>query len=140
MLFSQGFFCDSSFEIPRFVHGEQSQQSNFGAIHSDSANTSSAFVYSGMNTKPGLEHDPSNLFPTFCLRADNKENFHFSSQSKNQVNLSDFFVKFPSFDEAVCALRQYKGSFTFEFESDIQYLKLNPQKLQEDLEMCVKVQ
>jgi hypothetical protein len=59
---------------------------------------------------------------------------------KGEVNLSDFFVECGSFDEAVCALKNFKGSFHFSFDSDVEQLLLNPSKLQQDIEICMKVQ
>ena len=63
-----------------------------------------------------------------------------SSKSKGAVNLSDFFVECESFDKGICALKMFKGSFTFSFESDIDELKLNLKKLEQDIEICKKVQ
>ena len=54
--------------------------------------------------------------------------------------MSDFFVAYESFDKGICALNMFKGSFTFSFESDIDELKLNPKKLEQDIEICKKVQ
>ena len=55
------------------------------------------------------------------------------------MNLFDFFVECESFDKEICALKKFKGSFTFSFESDIDELKLNPKKLEQDIEICKKV-
>ena len=54
--------------------------------------------------------------------------------------MSNFFVECESFDKGICALKMFKGSFTFSFESDIDELKLNPKKLEQDIEICKKVQ
>jgi len=92
----------------------------------------------------GLDHviysskDPLPL-PCSFMFSNSKPEFHVTKMDKCS-NLNQYFEESATFEKGLINLRNHKGDFEFTFNSDFEDLSQNPLKLQQDLEMCRKVQ
>ena len=62
------------------------------------------------------------------------------SKNSQSFNLMQYFEEASTFEKGLSNLRNHKGDFTFTFDAELENLSRDPLKLQQDLEICRKVQ